>query len=521
MRIICLKSGWYFAISIQFHMLLSLQLNEQKRQIPGGSTLTSSRLAPIAVNQNIIEMEYAVRGPIPKRAAELKKQGKITIPCNIGNPQALGQKPVTFYRQVLSLIEEPSKITRERKLKELFQNNPDTMQGMSGRDFASDYVLDLSERILSHAQTGLGAYTDSNGPLFIREAIAAYIDRRDGVNSSAPTSSDAGSIFVTNGASESAKYIIDLLIGDKNDGIMIPIPQYPLYSATIKKAGGTQVNYYPDEDNGWIFDKDMLEESYQAAEAKGVRVKGIVVINPGNPTGAVLDEQTIREVIEFAKEHNIIIIADEVYQENVYGAKFVSFAKVLGNERVPLFSLHSISKGFYGECGHRGGYLEIRNSPIAKGTDFNFTEIILKQASVSLCSNTAGQLLTYLMVNPPPEGSEPYALFARERQQILQELSDKANMIRDAFEEMDGMECFGRIGAMYLFPRLNKLPQGKNDFDYCMSLLEATGLVTVNGSGFGQREGTRHLRIAFLPPKELLEKVLPEWIAFHNAYVNA
>jgi aspartate/methionine/tyrosine aminotransferase len=501
-------------------VLLSFLLNEDAFQIAGGRKLTASRLSPIAVNQNIIEMEYAVRGPIPKRAAELKKQGKTTIPCNIGNPQALGQKPVTFYRQVLSLIEEPAKIGRERQLKELFRSNPDGMKGLSGRDFTSDYILDLSEKILSHAQAGLGAYTDSNGPTFIREAIAAYIDKRDGIAPSAPTSSDADSIFVTNGASESAKYIIDLLIGNENDGIMIPIPQYPLYSATIKKAGGTQVNYYPDEDNGWIFDRAVLEESFQAAEKKGVTVKGIVVINPGNPTGAVLDEQTIREVIDFAKDHNVIIIADEVYQENVYGAKFVSFAKVLGDEEVALFSLHSISKGFYGECGHRGGYLEIRNSPLAKGTDTKFTDIIMKQASVSLCSNTVGQLLTYLMVSPPPEGSEPYEQFMLERRNILNDLSDKANMIRDAFKEMDGVECFGRIGAMYLFPRLNKLPQGASDFDYCMSLLEATGLVTVNGSGFGQKEGTQHLRIAFLPPKELLERVLPEWIAFHNAYVN-
>jgi aspartate/methionine/tyrosine aminotransferase len=125
------------------------------------------------------------------------------------------------------------------------------------------------------------------------------------------------------------------------------------------------------------------------------------------------------------------------------------------------------------------------------------------------------------MVSPPEEGSEPYELFTSERQQILQDLSHKANMIRDAFKEMDGVECFGRIGAMYLFPRLNTLPKGTNDFDYCMRLLETTGLVTVNGSGFGQREGTQHLRIAFLPPKELLQNVLPEWIAFHNEYVNS
>jgi aspartate/methionine/tyrosine aminotransferase len=93
-------------------------------------------------------------------------------------------------------------------------------------------------------------------------------------------------------------------------------------------------------------------------------------------------------------------------------------------------------------------------------------------------------------------------------------------MVREAFPQMEGVECFGKTGAMYLFPRLNKLPPGKTDFDYCMALLEKTGLCTVNGSGFGQQAGTNHLRIAFLPPQELLAQVLPEWIKFHNEYVG-
>jgi aspartate/methionine/tyrosine aminotransferase len=474
----------------------------------------------IAVNQNIMAMEYAVRGPIPKRAAELKMQGRLVIPCNIGNPQGLGQTPITFYRQVVSLVEDPSRIARERRLKHSFTENTEAFSGFRNTDFISEYVLDYSDQFLSKMENGLGAYSESNGPLFIREAIAKFINGRDGFDPSCTVSSNPDHIFLTDGASGGAKYIIDLLIADKSDGIMIPIPQYPLYSATIKKAGGAQVNYYPDEDNGWTLNRSILEESLNVAKKDGVTVKGIVVINPGNPTGAILDEKTIREVIDFAEENDIVIIADEVYQENVYGAKFASFAKVLGEGKVPLFSLHSISKGFVGECGHRGGYLEVRNSPKVMGTDVSFTEVILKQASVCLCSNTVGQLLVYLMVNPPEQRSEPYRRFVEERQSILNELNDKATMIREGFKQMDSVECFGRTGAMYLFPRLNKLPPGTRDFDYCMNLLESTGLCTVNGSGFGQREGTEHLRIAFLPPKGVLEAVLPKWIKFHNEYVN-
>ena len=468
----------------------------------------------IGINRNIFEMEYAVRGPIPQRAAELKQQGRTIIPCNIGNPQALGQQPISFYRQILSLIEEPSRIARERKLNRM-------AKGMEGwdRDLISDYVLDLGEKLLSKMPTGMGAYTESKGPLFIREAIASYIDKRDDVVS-AGVSANPNDIFLTNGASEGARYLLEMLLADPKDGVMIPTPQYPLYSATIKKCGGTQVNYYPDEDNDWNLSISELEESIGKAQRDGINVKAIVVINPGNPTGAILDKQSVKEVIDFAERHCLIIMADEVYQENLYGAEFYSFAKALGDRNVPLFSFHSTSKGFYGECGHRGGYLEARNAPRIKGTQTNFMDILLKQASVSLCSNTAGQLLTYLMVSPPEEGSEPYERFAQEKQKNLGDLYDKATTIKDALTHMEAVKCFGRIGAMYLFPRLEKLPEGATDFDYCMNLLEETGLVTVNGTGFGQREGTSHLRIAFLPPKDVLQDVLPKWTKFHNEYVN-
>lgn len=480
----------------------------------------SSYQATFAVNQNILDMEYAVRGPIPQRAAELKQAGVQTIPCNIGNPQALGQKPITFYRQVLSLLEDPSKITRERHLNRQIKSHPEMAAEFGEHDFISEYVNDLAEDILEKSPGGLGAYTESAGPRFIREAVARFIDKRDQVGATHGVKSDPNQIFITNGASEGAKYLIDMLITKSTDGIMIPIPQYPLYSATIKKAGGFQVNYYPDEDQGWVFDKSILETALVDAREKGITVKAIVVINPGNPTGSVLDEKTIHDVIEFARENQLVIIADEVYQGNMYGTEFISFARALGTQPVPLFSLHSVSKGFYGECGHRGGYMEVRNAPMVAGTKLSFLDVLVKQASVSLCSNTVGQLLVYLMVNPPEPGSAPYAQFVAEKEAILKELYEKATMIREAFKEMDSVECFGRTGALYLFPRLNKLPAGTTDFDYCWNLLEKTGLTTVNGSGFGQKEGTHHLRIAFLPPKDLLETVLPKWIQFHNEYVN-
>ena len=470
----------------------------------------------ISMNKNIIEMEYAVRGPIPQRAAQLSTEGIKTIPCNIGNPQALGQDPITYYRQVISLVENPNQIEREIHLKKLATTNSE----LETVALYPDDVLNIAKRYLEENGKGVGAYTESNGPLFIREDIAKFIDHRDSINNSNYIPSSAEKIYITNGASEGVKYAIELLISNPKDGIMIPIPQYPLYSATIRKAGGTQINYYPDEENGWLISKETLKDSYDKAIKDGISVKAIVVINPGNPTGAILSKDTINDIINFSCEHNLVILADEVYQENVYGEKFHSFASVIGKRKVSLLSLHSVSKGFYGECGHRGGYMEVRNPPVPVGTDLTFLELIQKQASVSLCSNTIGQLMIWLMVCPPVEGSPSFELFTKEKQKILLGLEEKANLIREAFIQMKGVEIFGSTGAMYLFPKIGKLPKGTNDFDYCMALLEETGLTTVNGAGFGQKNGTFHLRIAFLPSKKLLAEVLPKWIKFHNEYVN-
>jgi len=461
---------------------------------------------PFYVNPKLVSMEYAVRGSIAKRAAELKRLGRTIIPCNIGNPQALGQPPLTFYRQVLSLLEYP----------ELLKDKTNQISHVF-----SDTAFDYGHTIMEKMETGLGAYSDSKGHEFIREAIAEFIDKRDDVLKNNGTRSNPDNIFLTDGASEGAKNIIELLITNKQDGIMVPIPQYPLYSATIHRCGGVQVNYYTDEDEGWILTRDALEISYSQAEENGINIRAIVVINPGNPTGSILNKGCVDEVVDFASEKGLAIIADEVYQDNTYGSKFHSFAQAVWDRpHVPLFSLHSVSKGFYGECGHRGGYLEVRNSPKLVSTEQSLIEILFRQASINLCSNTIGQVLVYLMVTPPSEESLVGELHKNEVKSVLKGLQEKASLIKKSFTEMEGVQCFGEIGALYLFPRLDILPDQTTDFDYCMALLESTGLSTVNGSGFGQKEGTHHLRIAFLPSKSMLEEVLPKWIEFHQKYIK-
>jgi len=443
------------------------------------------------LGKSILDTEYAVRGPIVARAQELERAGRKIIYCNIGNPQALGQKPMTIVRQVLALCEYP----------ELAEKPADVFQAEA---------IAEARAILTGSKHGLGAYSDSKGVKVIREAVAAFIEKRDGIDA------DPESIYITDGASKGVQAALRLLISAPEDGIMIPIPQYPLYSATITLYGGRQVPYYLDEDHDWRLARNLLEKSLEEARRAGTKVKAICVINPGNPTGSVIDRDNIAMIIEFAREHGLSILADEVYQENVYreGERFVSFAKVmseLSESSVSLFSFHSCSKGFFGECGQRGGYMEIRNIPR------DVVAQITKLQSVSLCSNLPGQVAVYCMVKPPAEDTPSGARYRAERETILAELRTRAKLLADGLNKIPGFLCNEVAGAMYAFPKVT-LPNGRTDEEYCMAMLERTGICVVPGSGFGQLPGTAHFRTTILPPTDKIREVVELIARFHASY---
>ena len=187
---------------------------------------------------------------------------------------------------------------------------------------------------------------------------------------------------------------------------MLPIPTYPLFSAAITLYGGHGCPYYLNEERGWQLDHEELERSISSARKAGKTVKAIVVINPGNPTGAIFSEETIQKILEFSVKNKLVVITDEVYRDNFYkeNAVFSSFRKVLENmptqvkNNCELASLHSASKGLVGESGLRGGYLYMHN--------FNpkVLEQLVKLKSISLCSSTPGQAMVELMCNPPTQG---------------------------------------------------------------------------------------------------------------------
>ncbi|KAL6945334.1 alanine transaminase [Hanseniaspora vineae] len=469
------------------------------------------------INPNVIEAKYAVRGPIPARASELSEQLKKdpgslpfdkVINSNIGNPQQLGQKPLTFYRQVLSLLQNP----------ELLKSSPQV--------FAPD-ALERAQKMLKDIGLSVGSYSSSQGIEGFRKSVAKFISERDG--DSEDSKANPQDIFLTGGASSAVGYILQILCKGQTSGVLIPIPQYPLYTASLALNNSHALPYYLKEEEGWSLDPEELEQVIHRAKQKGVVPNCLVVINPGNPTGAVLSVETMQKIVEIAAKYGIVLISDEVYQENVFKGNFVSMRKVLkdlqkespelyGN--VQLASLHSTSKGVSGECGQRGGYMELL------GFSDEIRAIFLKLASISLCPVVTGQALVDLMVQPPKKGDPSYELDRKERSTILNALQKRSEKLYETFSKLEGISCQKPEGAMYLFPQIDIPLKAQSeaaeigltpDEFYCKELLEHTGICTVPGSGFGQVPGTFHLRTTFLAPGT---EWITSWEKFHKEFYD-
>jgi aspartate/methionine/tyrosine aminotransferase len=285
-----------------------------------------------------------------------------------------------------------------------------------------------------------------------------------------------------------------------------------------------------DASASWGVTLAEVRKSLAAARADGQTVRALVVINPGNPTGQSLPAETVRELIKLCKVEGMVFMADEVYQENIYGSApaFYSARKAvmdLGDEAkgAQVVSFHSISKGYAGECGLRGGYFELLGFPQ------EVMEQVVKLVSITLCSNVPGQFATGLMVNPPRPGSPSYDTFKLERTGILESLGKRSRIVLESLRKLKGVTCNEAEGAMYLFPQV-KLPPGAvsaakaagkaADTFYCLRLLEETGLVVVPGSGFGQADGTFHFRTTFLPSEADIDSVMGRLSAFHTKFME-
>ncbi|KCV69340.1 alanine transaminase [Fonticula alba] len=463
----------------------------QPKPIPVDDTMSPTTRAVIeadhppvltldTINRHVRDAQYAVRGELAIRAEKYRERlaageklpfDEITL-CNIGNPQQLGQKPITFFRQVSALVDCPSLLAVADS------------QGPDGEALRLLFPADVIARAqkLAKAVGSTGSYSHSQGVPCVRQNVARFISERDG---GVPANPD--DIFLTSGASDGVRMLLNCIISGPEVGVLIPIPQYPLYSAALTLMHGRPVPYGLNETAGWSMSVADLTASVRAARENGTDVRALVVINPGNPTGQCLSEENIREIIEFARNERLIIMADEVYQTNVYYPEdrpFHSFKKVLRSmgpsfDNVELVSFHSTSKGVLGECGRRGGYFELCGfSPAVR-------DQLYKLASISLCPSVHGQIMVDLMVNPPKEGDTSFPLYQEETSAIFNSLKQRAEQLTSVFVELEGVTCERADGAMYTFPRI-RLPAKAiaaaeeagqaPDLFYCLALLDSTGI---------------------------------------------
>ncbi|PVG01621.1 putative alanine transaminase [Serendipita vermifera] len=471
-----------------------------------------SSFAPSVLNPRIKNVQYAVRGELAIKAEKYRDQLKNpnhglpfdkVITANIGNPQQKGldQPPLTFGRQVAALLEYPT-------LMETGQNI-----------FPSDVIQRAKEL---YAEIGsIGAYTHSQGVPFIRKNVAKFIENRDGYPS------DPNQIFLTAGASAGVNLVINFLISDEKSGILIPIPQYPLYTATLAQYGGIALPYYLDETNhGWGTSTEEVEAAIKKGLDQGVKPKALAIINPGNPVGSVLTYAEQESLVKLCEKYNIVLLADEVYQSNIHtrdSHTFTSFKKVVRDLKsdVPLISFHSISKGVTGECGRRGGYFECTNVPEET------VALLYKMVSVGLCPAVGGQIGVDCMVRPPVEGEESYPLWKEETDKIHKALAERTVLMAKRLNALPGMSCAPSPGALYLFPRLHlpeKALQAAKDAGrtpdnfYALALLDETGICVVSGDGFGQKDGQAHFRLTCLCAG--VEAYVDQLEKFHRAFMK-
>lgn len=483
-----------------------------------------------SINPHVLEAEYAVRGEISNRANKYAAQiaeGKSdelpfssVVTANIGNPQQqpyLAQKPLTFWRQVAALTEYP----------ELMQQ--------PGID--KIFPADTQERakLLLDDVGSVGAYSHSKGAAVVRKHVAEFIEQRDGYKS------DPELIYLTTGASGGVQLLLQVIIAGPDSGVMIPIPQYPLYSAALALYNAQPVKYDLNPFDDWSLDVEAMSRSIDEARAKGVDVRACAVINPGNPTGQCLSYENIQDLVRMAYTKRVVLLADEVYQANIYQPDtrpFHSFKKVLLDfsksnaaqdqaiaRSVELVSFHSISKGVSGECGRRGGYFELTN------IDASVEAEIYKLASISLCPSLQGQIGVDMLVKPPSQGEPSYELYKQETQGIHATLKSRSDKMAKKFAELPGVEVEPAQGALYLFPRVT-LPKGaheaakqkgkKVDEFYCLEMLDKTGICVVPGSGFGkmpeEETGACFFRTTVLAKET--DEFIERYGKFHSDFVN-
>jgi alanine-synthesizing transaminase len=375
---------------------------------------------------------YDIRGPVLDEARRMEEDGEAILKLNIGNPAPFGFS-------------------------------------------APDTILQAITANLDHAH----GYTDSKGIMAARQAIVAYHQGK-GIVGLRPDD-----VYIGNGVSELIELTMKGLLNN-GDEILIPAPDYPLWTAAVNLAGGTAVHYRCDELSAWTPDLSEMERCLSP------RTKGIVLINPNNPTGAVYPREILEKIIALAVTHGLILFADEIYDNILYdGTQHVSVAAL--TDEVPCLTFNGLSKS-HRIAGYRAGWVVVSgNKAAARG----YIEGLNMLSSMRLCSNVPAQYAIAAALNnfhSIKELTAPGGRLYRQREYAWRRLN-----------EIPGLSCVKPQGALYLFPRITTGRFGvKDDQQFVFDLLRREKVLLVQGTGFNWPTPD-HFRIVFLPKLAILE----------------
>ena len=333
----------------------------------------------------------------------------------------------------------------------------------------------------------LNGYAPSSGIKQAVDAIAIEAEKKGIKN--------VQDIFVTTGASEAIDLCLTALVND-GENILTPTPGYPLYTAIQSKLQTMENPYYLDESNGWQPNVDDIKSKINS------KTRGIILINPNNPTGSNNSPETLQKIIELAIEYNLVIFADEIYDKLLMdGKKHSSIASL--NSEVPIITFGGLSKNYMVPGFRIGWGIVSGNKSVLK----DYIEAVNKLLRARLSANHPEQYA----IAPSLLGDQSHLDVA------MKKLTKRRDMTVEAMNSIPGISCVAPEGSFYAFPRIHNI---KDDAHWTQELLKATGVVVVHGSGFGQVPGTNHFRIVFLPPENILDKAYKAIGEFHNMYVE-
>ena len=348
--------------------------------------------------------------------------------------------------------------------------------------FDFDTPPHIKQALINAVEEGANAYAPSEGVPELRQAIAQKEKR---VNSVEVSPDD---VIVTQGISEGIQMVMAALI-DAGDEILLPGPTYPPYISYARFFGGKPITYETVEKDGWQPNIDDLRRKISE------RTRGIVVINPNNPSGALYEEKIVKQILDLGGEYDVPVLSDEIYDQIIYGKKFVSTAALASD--VPVVGLNGFSKAYL-MTGWRLGYLYFHDG---EGRLEKLKQGVEKETRIRLCANTPVQKAGVAALDGPQDHIK----------ETVQKLKERRDYAWKRLNEIEGISCTKPEGAFYVFPKIHAVgSRWRTDMEFALDLLKETGVLFVHGSGFDPTYGSGHVRGVILPPTEILEQALDE-----------